>query len=384
MSARIRWGILGAGWIAAHFAHDLRYSKTGCVSRIASRDHGEAMALARACGAQVSDSLAALCHAPDVDAIYIATPAFLHHRHVLMALAAGKPVLCEKPFALTAAEAREIADAAQASGCFCMEGMWTRFLPLFTELRRRVRDGELGRLSQMGVELGFPYEENASTSSLTDPKLGGGALFDLGIYGASMAYDLLGAPGEIWADALYSDTGSVRDVSITMQHDRGESPVLCSIRASHSALLRNTLDVSGASGRITVEAPFIQASRARHVHFEPKGRAAERPSALKDALRGSPAWPVARAIARRVTGRDGALFSRPFTGYGLRFEADEVARCLAGGLRESPVMPISESVAVLETMDRISEIISWRAPVPSPSLRLGAAVPRKVAGLSVG
>lgn len=360
MSGRLRWGILGAGWIATKFARDLSYGVTGRVSRVASRDFVAAQALARACAAQASESFEAMLRADDVDAVYIATPAVFHHLHVIQALSRGKPVLCEKPFALNAEEAREIVEAARRARCFCMEGMWTRFLPTMNELRGKLKRNELGDISQMSVDLGFVHNEESSNATLTDPALGGGALLDLGIYGVSLAHDLLGMPREIQAEAVISPTGSVRDVSITFLHEKMKRPALCSIRASHSTELRNALDISGSRGRISVDAPFIRAIQARMSPLGPRGRTAERPSALGDALRGSRLWPVARGLARRATGREGVAFGRPFVGYGLRFEAEEVARCLAAGQLESPVMPLSESVEVLESVDRISALISDR------------------------
>ena len=354
MTDRLRWGIMGAGWIANRFAADLRYGSLGRLARVASRDPGRAAALARRHGAQVAEDYEALVKAADVDAVYVATPASLHRAHCLLALAHGKPVLCEKPFATSAAEAREIADAARSAGVFCMEGIWTRFLPTIVELRRRVAAGEIGEVSQLGAELGFPLEETDATAAITAPSLGGGALLDLGIYGVSMAHDLLGTPETVDATAIRSNGGSIRDVAITMRH--GARPALSSVRASHSTLLRNTLDIAGTHGRISVEAPFIQASRASYAAATPSGRGPDHPSALKNFVRSTRLWPVARALARRASGRERG-FGAPFRGYGLWFEADEVARCLAEEHRESAIMPLEASVAVLDTMDRVRDAI---------------------------
>ena len=350
MSGRLRWGILGAGWIATRFAADLRYSDTGVFVRVASRDRARAATLADHHRAEVSDSYEALVAAPDVDAIYVATPTSLHRTHCLLALSHGKPVLCEKPFATSAAEAQEIGQAAQAAGVFCMEAMWTRFLPVMTELRRRVAEGALGEISQLSAGLGFPIEETEATAAITAPSLGGGALYDLGIYGVSIAHALFGPPETVDAMAIRSASDSIRDVAVTMRHGGARGPLLSSIRASHSTLLQNTLDVAGQKGHIHVEAPFIQATRARQIVAEAAGRDPEQPSLLKDVIRGTPVWPVARWFVHRARQHG---FGRPYYGYGLWFQADEVARCIVAGRLESTIMPIGESVAVLTTMDRI-------------------------------
>ncbi|WP_428929733.1 Gfo/Idh/MocA family protein [Marinibacterium sp. SX1] len=353
MTASLRWGIAGAGWIAARFAADLAYGSAGHVTRVTARRAETAAALAARHGAQVAPDVEALVRADDVDVVYVATPAWLHHEHCLLALAHGKAVLCEKPFAMTAAQAREIADAAQQAGTFCMEAMWTRFLPVMVETRRRVRAGALGDLCHLGAELGFPHAETAANATITSVDMGGGALMDLGVYGVSAAHDMFGPPDDVAAQGAWSESGSLRDVTISLRHRSGPAPALATIRASHRTALGNRLDIGGTTGRIVTEAPFIQATSAAQFPVREDVRGPYQPSKLKDALRGSPAWPLIRAAAGKAARRDGMGINGRFRGYGLWFEADEVARCIAAGQVESTVMPRGESVAVCETLDRI-------------------------------
>ncbi|UWQ21584.1 Gfo/Idh/MocA family protein [Jannaschia sp. W003] len=353
MSGPLRWGIAGAGWIAANFAADLARGHTGHVARVCARRPERAEALAARHGAGTAPDVAALAAAPDVDVVYVATPAALHRDHALAALEAGKPVLCEKPFALSAAEAREVVEAARARGLFCMEAMWTRFLPVMTELRRRVQAGELGPVSQLSADLGFPYAETAATASITAPAHGGGALHDLGIYGVSVAHDLLGPPVEIAAQAIRGPGGGVRDVAVVMRHATVDGTALSSLRASHGTELANALVVAGASGRITVDAPFIAARGARAVRVN---AARERPAPVSELRRRLANSPL-RGALRRLAGRDGRAIAGPYPGTGLGPQADEVARCLREGCHESPVMPLDETLAVLGTMDRIAALI---------------------------
>ena len=362
MTEHLRWGIMGAGWIAARFASDLRYSANGVLSRVASRDPARAQTFANNFGAQIAEDYASLAALDDVDAIYIATPAHLHCEHCLLALSHGKPVLCEKPLATSADEARRIAEAARDAGTFCMEAMWTRFLPAVTEMRSRVKDGALGAVSQFGAEIGFPHRENSSTATVTSADLGGGALLDLGVYGLSMALDLLGPPESVDAVANVPPSGSIRDVAISMVHRFSGQTAIASVRASHSTLLGNRLDVSGERGRISLDPPFIQAVRFSQTPVQPaERRAAGKPSLIKDRLNSMPGLPLAKELAKRAMGRG---FVRQFRGYGLQFEADEVAHCIAASRPESATMPLSQSIAILEIADEIGAIISRKARHP--------------------
>ena len=132
----VRWGILGAGNIAAKFARDVRLTGAS-VALVGSRDAARASAFATEHG--IPDAVGgydALVGSDAVDAIYVATPHSEHRAGALMALEAGKPVLVEKAFARNAVEAREIVDAARGRGLFAMEAMWSRFLPHYRSTRR--------------------------------------------------------------------------------------------------------------------------------------------------------------------------------------------------------------------------------------------------------
>lgn len=351
----IKWGVIGAGLIANKFCADLQHADRARLAAVASRDRSRAEAFAgRHPGARPLDSYEALVADPDIDAIYIATPNSLHKAHSLLALGAGKPVLCEKPFALSAAEAQEIVTAARAAGVFCMEAMWTRYLPAMAAIRAQVRDGAIGAVTMVRAEIGFAVDA-ATPGRFNDPGLGAGALLDLGVYGVSMAHWFLGAPIDgpsgVTAVGRFTDSGVDRDMVATLQHVSGVSVVI----ASHAAELSNTLEVIGERGRITVDAPFLQAVSAQRVAYAPAAPQPYQPEgALKTALKKSGAWPAARATAKWALGRGPARISKPFPGDGYQFEADEVGRQLRAGALESPEMSLDDSLAVMTTLDRIS------------------------------
>ena len=137
----IRWGVLGAGGIASTFVRDLAGAGIS-VTAVGSRDPERARAFAdehdvpRAHGSY--DDLVA---DPGVDVVYVATPHVLHREHALLALAAGKHVLVEKPFTVSAAEAEEVLDAARAAGLVALDAMWTRYTPQSAFIREVVRWG---------------------------------------------------------------------------------------------------------------------------------------------------------------------------------------------------------------------------------------------------
>ena len=147
----VRWGILGTGGIAGTFATDLRLTGSGVVSAVGSRARGSADRFADTFGIpRRHGSYEALAADPDVDVVYVATPHPMHRDNAILALRAGKPVLVEKPFTMTAAEAREVAGVARQHGLFAMEAMWTRFLPHTAVIRDWLARGVLGDVGRVG------------------------------------------------------------------------------------------------------------------------------------------------------------------------------------------------------------------------------------------
>jgi predicted dehydrogenase len=172
----IRWGILGTGNIARQFARGLAALPDAELVAVGSRSAASAAAFADEFGAaRRYASYEELAHDDGVDAVYISTPHPLHHDNTLLCLNAGRAVLCEKPFAINAAEARAMVAAARAKGLFLMEAMWTRFLPLHTQLWELLQAGAIGEVERLEADFGF-YHPFDPAHRLFDPQLGGGAL----------------------------------------------------------------------------------------------------------------------------------------------------------------------------------------------------------------
>src|SRR5690606_12893135 len=139
-----------------------------------------------------------------VDVVYIATPNSRHHEDCLLALHAGKHVLCEKPFALNAAEAAEVIDLARARNLFCMEAMWMRFIPAVRGAIEATGRGQIGRPRMLIADFSIAAPPEPA-GRLLSADLGGGALLDLGVYGVSLAHALFGQPEQIESVATMTD-----------------------------------------------------------------------------------------------------------------------------------------------------------------------------------
>ena len=289
---------------------------------------------------------AAAVRLTEVDAVYIATPPSEHLRQALIAIEAGKAVLIEKPFATTASEARQIVAAARAGGVFCMEAMWTRFMPLLAGIRSVLADGTLGEVRGLSGSFGISNAPDA-TAGLFDPARGGGALLHRGIYPLSLARHLLGPVTHVQARARMGEAGVDEDVHLVLDHDNG---AISSFLGSLRAPLANDLEITGTHGRIAVEAPIFRPFRARLYKTTPRSGmpSGGRFEAVKE---GRILQRMAQArLATAVRGRPHTIF-RPFEGNGYGHEAVEVARCLQEGWLESPLMPLDESVEIMEIID---------------------------------
>src|SRR6266704_33435 len=176
----VRWGILGAGGIAATVGADIAATPGNEVVAVGSRDAARAAAFAGTLQIPRSyGSYADLVDDDDLDVIYVATTHGQHHEHALLALGAGKPVLVEKAFTLNARQAREVVAEARRRDLFCMEAMWMRLNPLIRTARQIASSGRIGELISVHADLSHRFEFDPS-HRLYDPDAGGGALLFLG------------------------------------------------------------------------------------------------------------------------------------------------------------------------------------------------------------
>lgn len=325
MAERVRWGIAGTGVIADAFARDLRLLDDAELVAVGSRSQLSADRFSDAHGVSHRhvgyDALAA---DPEVDAIYVAVPHTGHEDVTLTAIAGGKAVLCEKPFAVNAAQTERMIAAARTAGVFLMEAMWVRFLPHQAGLRELIAEGRIGEIRSLIVDRGEVLSSDPAHRVL-DPELGGGALLDLGIYPVSFASMLLGTPDRVAAFATPAVTGVDAQTSAVFGYPGGAHALVTTALDSRTA---NTASITGTKGRIDIVD-----------------------------------WADGRLPAK-LTLLDGTTQSLEFPreGKGLRFQAAEVGRCLRAGETESPVMPLDETLSIMRTLDLIRQQIGLRYP----------------------
>jgi len=312
-SRRVRWGVMGTGGIASAFAADLALSERGDIVAVGSRRAETAEAFGERFGIpNRHEGYAALVEDPDVDVVYVATPAPMHIDGAALALRAGKAVLVEKPFTMDAAQARSLVALAREASLFLMEAMWTRFLPHVVAIRELLAGGALGRIVAFTADHGQYFDDPAHR--LFAPELGGGALLDLGVYPVSFASMVLGTPDRVLSLVSPALHGVDGQTSLLLGYPSGAHALLnCML----SAKTPTRAAVIGTDARIEIDGDFY------------------RPSAFTLIPRLGPPTRCEPA----------------HSGNGLRHQADEVARCLDEGLLESPVMPLDESVSIMATMD---------------------------------
>lgn len=321
----VQWGILATGAIAHSMTRDLLLHGHR-VTAVGSRRAGTAAVFAAEFGIERAHaSYDELMADPEVDVVYVATPHPLHADNALAALAAGKHVLVEKAFTLNADQAREVVREAANRQLMVMEAMWTRFLPHMAFVREILASGRLGEICSVHADhtQRLPHDP---AHRLNDPELGGGALLDLGVYPLSFAHEVLGPVAEVSAAASMRETGVDADVATILRHEGGG--VSTSFSSSRTRG-RNVASVLGTEGRIDIEA----------VWYAP-----------------------AVVVLRDATGSEVERFEQPVSGRGMQYQAAEVERVLATGETSSPLMTPGESVAVMETMDRVRAAIGLHYP----------------------
>ena len=326
MTKVFRWGILGPGNIAAKFATGVAALADQEVVAVGSRTQASADRFAdRFSIRRRHTGYEALAADPEVDAIYVATPHNFHREHTILALRHGKHVLCEKPFAINAAEAQEMVDVAREAGLFLMEAMWSRFLPIIVEARRLIADGAIGAVQMIQADFGFRASFNPA-SRLFDPALGGGALLDVGVYPVSLATLLLGEPDRIAAVAALGATGIDENTGMLLGYPGGEVALLATtVRAS---TLQEAI-ILGSAGSIRLHSP----------------------------------WWVGNTLTLQRAGDDAEVVVRPFIANGYSHEAMEVADCVRAGRLESKTMPLNESLLVMRIMDAVRAQLGMKYPM---------------------
>ena len=324
MAESIRWGIVGTGGIAAQFATAMPHAAGGDVVAVASRTAEGAQAFGdRFNTARRHASYEALAADSSVDVVYVAGPHIRHATDTIAFLEAGKHVLCEKPLAINHSEASAMVAVARSRGLFLMEAVWSRFLPAYTTIVDILASGSVGEPSMVDAEFGFSLPVMPD-HRLFDRSLGGGALLDLGIYPLQLCSLVLGPVEHIRGLGTIGSTGVDEQVAAISTHENGGLGI---IRAGIRTQLACSARISSSKGSIALPA-FMH---------------------CPDYL-----------IVSDKTGE--RRIDCPVGEHGLRFEIEEIHRCLNAGKLESSVMPLDESMSLAATMDTIRRQIGLSYP----------------------
>lgn len=322
--SNFNWGILGPGGIAQAFAKDLKNLEGHSISAVGSRTLENAKKFSSSFGGTPYGSYQELVEDSTIDAIYVATPHPAHKDNVILALNAGKPVLCEKPFSVNAHEAELMVNAARKNNVALMEAMWARFLPHYSKVREIVASGVLGEIHTIHADHGQRLADQ-NIPRLVEPHLAGGALLDLGIYPISFAHMILGNPSVITSSAVLTDKGVDAQTSMIFDYENGAQAIL------NTTMIEQTpcrAVVAGLNGWLEIDRTFYN------------------PASM------------------RVILNNGSVTEYPNTyeGHGLREQAETFKQLVNSGKLSSEILTWNDTIDIMKTMDAIRSQIGLRYP----------------------
>ncbi|WP_170318217.1 Gfo/Idh/MocA family protein [Paenibacillus thalictri] len=325
MTSKIRWGILGPGGIANTFANDLVHLPDAQLVAVGSRSLDRAREFAAKHNMpNAYGSYEELAQDPNVDIVYVATPHQAHKENVLACLQAGKAVLCEKPFTVSASELEELVAVARKNNVFLMEAMWTRYLPAIVKVQEWLAGGLIGDVRMVDVKFGNRAEWRPE-SRLFNPELAGGALLDVGVYCISFVSMIMGQqPSAVHSVARIGTTGVDEEFAALFGYEGGR---MASLMAGLRLKTKHQAVISGTEGEIRI-----------------------------------PIFWNAKSAELSVYGKEDEHFEDSGAAKGYVYEAAEAMRCLREGKIESDRMTLDESLAIMRTMDKLRA--DWNMKYP--------------------
>jgi predicted dehydrogenase len=328
VNKRFNWGIIGPGRIAQQFADGLKVIDDAALYAVASSSQSRAAAFAEKYGGEkIYTSYQALVSDPEVDAIYVATPHRFHFENVMLCLNAGKPVLCEKPLTVNAAETKKLIETSKAKKVFLMEALWTRYLPIYQQVREWLGSGVIGDVKFLSSTFGAALPE-AEDDRWLNPELAGGTLLDMGVYPISISQWVVGQePQSYSVQAIMGKTGVDVLTAGMLKYPNG---VISQFNSNFLVANVNDFFIYGTQGHIRIHPNYWGSSGAT-----------------------------------LVTDGQELTVSKPLAGGGFEYETMEAMRCIRAGLIESPGMSHATTLATMELMDKIRAEIGLKYPFES-------------------
>ena len=308
-------GFIGAGRIANTLAGTMAQMPDVTLYAVAARELDRAKAFAEKYGfRRAYGSYEEMLADPEVELVYIATPHSHHAQHMKLCIDHGKNVLCEKAFTLNAAQAREVAALAREKGVYVAEAIWTRYMPSRQLINQVLASGIIGNVTSLTATLCYPvaYKERCSR-----PELAGGALLDVGVYCLNFALMHFGDDIERMESSVrFTDTGVDGQESITLHYRDGKMAVLT--------------------------AGILSRSDRRGIFYGDKGyiivENINNPQSIS-------VYDLGDKLVKRIE------VPGQITGY--EYQIREAMARIRAGQTEAESMPLSESIAVMERMDRL-------------------------------
>ena len=321
---KIKWGILGCGNIADKFASDLALISDAELYAVASRSMEKAAAFKQKYNAVIAyDNYDQFLKDEAIDIVYIATPHSSHADLSIRAMENGQHVLCEKPLALNKKETNEIIKTSHRTNRFFMEALWTRFNPNIIEIKKRIDNGEIGQIKYINADFSFKSDKPLE-SRVINLDLGGGAILDIGIYPAFLAYILLGIPKEIIAKSIFHEiTKCDMQTSMIFQYEKAQAILYCSFTSNSS----NSASISGTEGQIIMEDSW---------------HAPQSYNLIKNDLQ--------------------KKFNTPTIGKGFSHEIIECHNCLRSNKIESDLWSHQNSLDLITILDKVREHVGLKYP----------------------
>eukprot|EP01052_Picozoa_sp_SAG31_P020796 SAG31_NODE_1579_length_7835_cov_6.779860_3_plen_407_part_00 len=344
---KLRWGIISASAIASDWVKCLQDVPGAKVTACAAREKARARAFAADHGIPTAHpSYEALCADPNVDIVYIGTKTADHYAHAMMAVSAGKSVLCEKPFTETAAQAREVYAAANAKGLFCQEGMWLRYFPVYEHARAAMELGVIGSVCQ--VKADYPDRVYALTPApfafgTSELPVVAAAGHPDGSHGAVLAYGDRGVANVTFPRGRFEE-------ETVIEGSKGRIKIL---KPSHHPT-KMEIYSGGFFSEVTKDDHGYEGRRdgwsepAQHgVHVERVTYPLPEPAGERGMPPGS-RWDPSLGVIRYKGWAWGHGNMHGFT-----YQAQAVHRCIAAGLQFCPQFTQEESVHTCEIIDEI-------------------------------
>lgn len=315
-----RWGVMAPGRIARRFGETLSVVPETRLAAVASRDAGRGQQFAKSFSnpdtpARVYTDYQAMVEDPAVDAVYIASPHRFHHTSIRQCLEAGKPVLCEKPLTVTADQAKDLFELAEARGVFLMEAVWSRFTPSWQQVRQWLDDGVIGEVLSLQATFSNLVRQSPE-DRLLNPDLAGGTTLDMGVYPVNLSQFVLGEhPQQVQTLARLGETG----VDVLASTQLRYSNAISQFTTGFLAQRHNSMRIDGTLGHIELPNRF---------------------------------WDAKEVTLKLHDGRVHHM-TAPYRGNGFEYQIEEVMRCVQAGKLQSAIMPWADTLGVAKVLDEM-------------------------------